>query len=77
MAEIPFDLVIWDAQQCADYLGQSRQEFLRTTRHKADFPPELANRPRHWRACRVTGWALEGSFPPASPHDLRKVEVSH
>lgn len=73
---VPFDLVIWNAQQCADYLGQSRQEFLRITRHKDSFPPELANRPRHWRACRVAEWALEGSMPSFSPHDLRKEPVS-
>jgi uncharacterized membrane protein YjdF len=65
---IPFDRVIWNAQQCADYLGQSRQEFLRLTRHKQGFPSELVNRPRHWQALAVTEWALAGVFPlPSSP----------
>jgi hypothetical protein len=69
---VPFELVIWNAQQCADYLGQSRQEFLRLTRHKESFPPELANRPRHWRACAVAEWALEGSSPSFFPQGLPK-----
>lgn len=64
MAEIPFERVIWNAQQCADYLGQARAEFLRTTRHRPDFPRELQNRPRHWQAIAVTEWALAGSIPP-------------
>jgi hypothetical protein len=55
-----------NAQQCADYLGQARQEFLRITRHRSDFPRELVNRPRHWQALRVTDWALAGSVPSDS-----------
>jgi hypothetical protein len=53
---IPFDRVIWNAQDCADYFKQSRQEFLRITRHMIDFPKELPSRPRHWRALEVRGW---------------------
>jgi len=73
---IPFDRVIWNAQQCADYLGQSRQEFLRITRHRPDFPKELPNRPRHWQALLVTEWALAGSIPSETPQELRKSAVS-
>lgn len=62
-APIPFDRVIWNAQECADYLKQSRQEFLRITRHNETFPLELPNRPRHWPALAVTEWALSGSVP--------------
>lgn len=66
---IPFDRVIWNAQDCADYFKQSRQEFLRLTRHMDGFPKELAARPRHWRAVEVSNWALTGSsmMPPTSP----------
>ena len=66
---IPFDRVIWNAQQCADYLDQTRQEFLRTTRHAEGFPKELPGRPRHWRALEVSNWALTGSahLAPDSP----------
>jgi hypothetical protein len=60
---VPFDLVIWTAQECADYLKQSRQEFLRITRHRPDFPRELQNRPRHWQAAAVAKWALCGAIP--------------
>jgi hypothetical protein len=63
---IPFDRVIWNAQDCADYFKQSRQEFLRQTRHGTGFPKELPARPRHWRALEVTNWALTGQahVPP-------------
>jgi hypothetical protein len=60
---VPFELEIWSAQQCADYLKQSRQEFLRITRHREDFPLELPNRQRHWQALAVTNWALSGAIP--------------
>lgn len=63
---IPFDRVIWNAQDCADYFKQSRQEFLRLTRHMPDFPKELPTRPRHWRALEVSNWALTGK-PTISP----------
>lgn len=64
---VPIELTIWNAQDCADYLKQSRQEFLRLTRHKPDFPQELQNRPRHWNACRVQEWKPE----PQKPRKLR------
>lgn len=67
---VPFDRIIWNAQQCADYLGQSRQEFLRITRHRPDFPRELQNRPRHWQALAVTEWALDGVVPPGNSPQL-------
>ena len=41
MADIPFDRVIWDAQECADYLKITRKEFVSKIRHRADFPSEL------------------------------------
>lgn len=58
---VPFDKLLWDAQDCADYFKESRQEFLRTRRHKAGFPPELENCPRRWSAAAVTAWALQNS----------------
>ena len=61
---IPADWIIWNAQQCADFLDQSRQEFLRITRHREDFPRELQNRPRHWHAVAVKEWALHGAISP-------------
>jgi hypothetical protein len=73
---VPFERVIWNAQQCADYLGQSRQEFLRVTRHRPDFPRELQNRPRHWHALAVTEWALSGSIPSETPQDFPNQAVS-
>lgn len=67
---VPFDRVIWNAQECADYLKQSRQEFLRLTRHRPDFPRELQNRPRHWQAVAVTEWALSGSVPSSDSPEI-------
>ena len=55
---IPFDRVIWSAQDCADYFKESRQEFLRVRRHAAGFPPEIPGKPRMWRAIAVTDWAI-------------------
>jgi hypothetical protein len=63
---IPFDKVIWNAQDCADYFKESRQEFLRTRRHKQGFPPELENCPLRWSAVAVTEWALRGGLPAAN-----------
>jgi len=65
---VPADWLIWNAQDCADYLKQSRQEFLRITRHRPDFPPELPNRPRHWHAVAVRNWALSGVDSPRFTH---------
>jgi predicted DNA-binding transcriptional regulator AlpA len=62
---VPFDRVIWGAQECADYIGLSRQEFLRTIRHKPDFPREL-RMPRRWRAADVVAWK-ETPAPPRKP----------
>lgn len=66
---VPFDREIWNAQDCADYLKQSRQEFLRITRHSNGFPRELTTRPRHWRALEVSNWALTGNvgLQPIAP----------
>lgn len=73
---IPVEYVIWNAQECADHLRQKKPEFLRTTRHRPDFPRELQNRPRHWQALAVMEWALQGSIPSEIPQDLRKSSVS-
>jgi hypothetical protein len=58
---IPFDRVIWNAQDCADYFKESRQEFLRLRRHAPGFPKEIPAKPRHWRAVEVSNWALTGN----------------
>ena len=56
---IPFDRVIWNAQQCADYLGQSYSTFVKRTQHLDGFPPRcpIPGQPR-WPAQKVTEWAL-------------------
>lgn len=76
---IPFSLVIWDAQDCADYFHESRQEFLRTRRHKEGFPAQIPGRDRMWRAVEVTNWALTGDsrkIPQDFPTQEREPEES-
>ena len=73
---VPFDRIVWGAQQCADYLGYSRAEFLRTIRHQEGFPPELANLPRRWQAMAVTEWALAGNLPTNYAQQQQQLEKS-
>lgn len=57
---IPFEYQLWDADECATYFGQSKEYFLRTTRHAKDFPAplEMSKQPR-WRALAVAQWAIK------------------
>ena len=71
---VPFDRELWDAQDCADYFKESRQEFLRTRRHKEGFPAEIPGRDRLWRALEVSNWALTGD-PKKIPQDFPKSEA--
>ncbi len=56
---VPFEFVIWDAQQCADYLGESKGKFLGRTQYLEGFPARCP-RPGHprWPAKAVCEWAL-------------------
>ena len=62
MTSVPFEYALWDAQACADYFGQSKEYFLRTTRHEISFPPTTkmseSGQPR-WRALSVAQWAVK------------------
>lgn len=62
MTDIPFDLRVWDSDECAEYLHQSRDKFMRDTRYGVDFPKQLeyskAGQPR-WSAKAVVDWALK------------------
>jgi hypothetical protein len=55
---IPFHLVIWDAEQCAKYLGEEKSTFLKRTQFKPGFPGRCPKpgAPR-WLAVEVTAWA--------------------
>ena len=55
---IPFEYVIWNAKQCAEYLGQSTSQFLKRTQWTDGFPRRLRDegQPR-WNAKQVTMWA--------------------
>lgn len=54
---VPFEWVIWSAEQCAAYLGVEVKVFYRM-QHKDGFPPRLP-KPGHprWNALAVTQWA--------------------
>ena len=54
---IPFDRLIWSAQECADYLGIGKTAFLNYTQHIESFPARcpLPGHPR-WPAKGVSDW---------------------
>ena len=56
---VPFDRVIWDAEDCANYLKVEKMTFLKRTQYAEGFPDRLPipGKPR-WRAAAVTQWAL-------------------
>ncbi|OGT57499.1 MAG: hypothetical protein A3E01_08145 [Gammaproteobacteria bacterium RIFCSPHIGHO2_12_FULL_63_22] len=56
---IPFERVIWDADQCAEYLGLSYSQFIKRTQYLEGFPPRcpIPGHPR-WPANAVTEWVL-------------------
>ena len=59
LSDVPFDRVIWDARQCAAYLGQEKSSFLKRTQFAPGFPKRLpiAGQPR-WSALEVSDWAF-------------------
>jgi hypothetical protein len=59
---IPFDRVIWDAKQIAEYLGVNYHTFLKQVRYQDGFPAPLSAFPGHpkWSAKAVSDWALAG-----------------
>lgn len=64
-----FDDSIWNAGQCADYLGMCRKHFLRDIRFREGFPQQLewsrTGRPK-WSAQAVKQWALRQDYASAS-----------
>lgn len=62
MTDVPFEFQLWDAAACAVYFGQSKEYFLRTTRHAKDFPAPVemsaGGQPR-WRALAVAQRAVK------------------
>lgn len=61
----PFDRVIWSAEQCAEYLEQSKATFLKRTQYLPGFPKRcpIPGQPR-WPALAVTQWAFTGNHEP-------------
>jgi hypothetical protein len=59
MSTVPFEYLIWDAQGCADYLGQSYSQFVKRTQYLPGFPARcpLPGHPR-WPAKSVAEWAI-------------------
>lgn len=57
---IPFEFVIWDAQETADYLKESKEYFLRTTRYSEGFPAPISedNKRPKWSALEVKNWVF-------------------
>lgn len=42
---VPFDRVIWDAQECAEYLRLSYKTFVQKTQFLEGFPPYCHHSP--------------------------------
>jgi len=61
VSPVPFDRQIWNAQECAGYLGQSYSHFIKRTQYLEGFPArcKIPGQPR-WPAKKVTDWALRG-----------------
>lgn len=57
----PFEYLVWDAGDCAEYLKESRDYFLSHTRYKEGFPSEIPGKPKRWRAAAVAAWK-DGGF---------------
>jgi len=70
---IPFEFVIWDADECAEYLKVSKDRFLKSIRHRKGFPSPVTSDHEHprWRAIYVAKWRV-GEFT----HDLQKTFVT-
>lgn len=62
MTDVPFEFRIWDAAECAAFFGQSKEYFLKTTRHAEGFPAPIkmceGGHPR-WRALAVAQRAVK------------------
>lgn len=61
---IPFDYVLWDAEDCAVYFKISKDLFLRKKRHQPGFPSPVSgdNELPRWSAKQVAEWAVSGKF---------------
>ncbi len=61
-SDVPIEFQIWNADQCAEYFGVTKDNFLREIRHLKDFPPPLsytAKRQPRWSAMAVIERALK------------------
>jgi predicted DNA-binding transcriptional regulator AlpA len=61
---IPFDYMLWDADECARYFGISKDYFLRKKRNQPGFPKPVSedNEQPRWSAKSVAEWALNWKF---------------
>lgn len=69
-SDVPFEVRIWDAAQCAEYLGNTKPYFLRVRQFSEGFPKQLAmsaKRQPRWSAKAVTDWALDRKLPETIP----------
>ena len=73
----PFEFVIWSAEECAEYLRESKDYFLSHTRHKEGFPSEIPGKPKRWRAASVAAWALgiPANIPPIRQNDKSEMAI--
>ena len=71
---IPFDYLLWTADDCADYFKVSKDYFLRKKRNQPGFPKPVSEDDEHprWSAKSVAAWAIKQHIP----QNLRASHVS-
>jgi len=70
---IPFDYLLWSAEDCAEYFGISKDYFLRKKRNQPGFPNPVSedNEQPRWSAKSVAAWATKQHIPQNLPaHQL-------
>jgi hypothetical protein len=61
---VPFEFLIWDADDCANYFRISKDYFLRKKRNQPGFPLPVSedNEQPRWSAYSVAAWAVKHHF---------------
>lgn len=60
---IPFEYVIWDAEEAAEYFRLSKEYFLRKKRNEPGFPAPVSddNEKPRWRALDIARYGVKAA----------------
>lgn len=66
---VPFEFLLWSADDCASYFGISKDYFLRKKRNQPGFPNPVSedNEQPRWSAKSVAAWAVKAQFTQNLP----------